>query len=62
MGVDDVVDIVSVEVAVPPARRVTLIMLKVTVKPAGEDESVRLSVPLNPLRLVRTTVEVAEEP
>jgi len=35
---------------------------RVTVKPTGEDESVRLTVPVNPLRLVKVAVEVAEEP
>lgn len=50
--VDEVVDIVNVEFPVAPEARVTLVGLKANVRPAGEDESVRLTVPLNPPRLV----------
>jgi len=60
--VDNVVDTVNEDVAVPPLERVTLVVLKVAVKPAGEDDSVRLTVPMNPLRLVIVAVEFAEEP
>jgi hypothetical protein len=62
VGVVDVVDNVSEDIAVPPLERVTLVMLNVAVKPAGEDESVRLTVPANPLRLVSVAAAVAEEP
>lgn len=46
------VDIVNVEVPVPPERRMTLVGLKPRVRPAGETESVRLTLPVNPPRLV----------
>jgi hypothetical protein len=62
VDVVDVVDTVSADVALPPLERVTLVMLNVTVKPVGEDESVRLTVPANPLRLVSVAAVVAEEP
>lgn len=62
VGVDDAVDTVNVEVAEPPLERVTLVMLKVAAKPAGDDASVRLTVPANPLRLVTVAVEVVEDP
>jgi hypothetical protein len=62
VDVDDVVPTVNVKVAVPPGRRLTLVLLKVMVSPAGEDESVRLIVPLNPLRLETVTVETNEKP
>jgi hypothetical protein len=55
-GVEDAVDTTNVEVAVPPLDRLTLVVLKVTVKPTGEEESVRFTVPVNPLRLVRVMV------
>jgi hypothetical protein len=45
-----------VEVAVPPLDRLILVVLKLTVKPTGEEESVRFTVPVNPLRLVRVRV------
>ncbi len=48
--------------AIPPLERVTLVKLNVAVKPAEEDESVRLTVPVNPLRLVSVAAVVAEEP
>ncbi len=56
------VENVNVEVAVPPLDRLTLVVLKVTVRPAGVRESVRLTVPTNPLRLARVTVDVANAP
>ena len=49
---EDVVDIVRVELAFPPEVRVTLDGLKPMVRPEGETESVRLTVPVNPPRLV----------
>ena len=51
-GVEGVVDIVSVEVPVPPEARMTLVGLKPRVRPAGETESLRLTLPVNPPRLV----------
>ena len=51
-GVADVVDIVSVEFPVPPEVRVILVRLKPNVSPVGETESVRLTEPVNPPRLV----------
>ncbi len=51
-GVEDVLEIVSEEFAVSPETRVTLVGLKAKVRPAGETESVRLTVPVNPPRLV----------
>lgn len=51
-GVDDVVGIVSVEFPVPPEARVMLVGLKLGERPVGETESVRLTVPANPPRLV----------
>ena len=59
---DDVVDTVRLEIAAPPLERVTLVALNVAVRPAGADESVKPTVPVNPLRLVRVAVEVADDP
>jgi len=50
--VEDVADNVRVELAVPPEVRVTLVGLKPRVRPEDETESVRLTVPANPPRLV----------
>lgn len=61
-GVEDEADAVNVEVPVPPLDRVTLVMLKASVRPAGEEESDSITVPVNPLRLVRVVVEDTEEP
>ncbi len=51
-GVEDVLEIVSEEFAVSPETRVTLVGLKARVRPAGETASVKLTVPVNPPRLV----------
>lgn len=59
---DDVVPTVNVKVDVPPEMRATLVVLKVMVSPAGEEESVRLTVPLNPLRLATDVVATNEKP
>ncbi len=59
----EVVDeIVSVEVAVPPDVRETLLVLRDVVNPLGELDLERDIVPLKPPRLVRVMVEVAELP
>lgn len=49
---EDVVDIVRVELAVPPEVRVTLDGLKPRARPEDETDSVRLTVPANPPMLV----------
>jgi hypothetical protein len=51
-----------VTVPLPPADRLTLEALSESVGPEGDIEVARLMVPVNPLRLVRAIVEVAEEP
>jgi hypothetical protein len=53
---------VAVELALPPADRVTLAGLNVTVTPAGVDVALRVTVPANPFRLFTVTVEVVVEP
>jgi hypothetical protein len=60
--VDDTVPTVNVKVAVPPGARAMLVLLKVMVSPVGEDESVRATVPLNPLRLETVAVATNEKP
>lgn len=55
-GVEDVVDIVSVEFPVPPEARLTLVGLKPNVSPAGETESVIVTEPVNPPRLVNVII------
>jgi len=57
-----VVPTVNVKVVVPPGKIATLAGRKVMVSPAGEDESVKLTVPLNPLRLETVAVETNEKP
>ena len=47
---------------VPPGERVTLVELSETVSPAGELLPDRVTVPVNPLRLVRVIVELAVDP
>ena len=51
-GVEDGVDIVNVELAVPAEARVILVGLKPRVRPVGETKSFRPTVPVNPPRLV----------
>ena len=51
-GVEDEVDIVNVEFAVPAEARVMLVGLKPRVGPVGETKSFRLTMPVNPPRLV----------
>jgi len=51
--VEELVDIVKVEFPVPPEARATLVGLKLRVRPTGEAEPVRLTVPVNPPRLVK---------
>lgn len=53
---------VAVELALPPAVKVTLDGLKVTVTPAGMDTAARVTVPAKPLRLVTVTVDVLVDP
>ncbi len=55
------VDIVSIEVPVPPDERLMVAGVKLAVNPAGT-ETVRVMVPVKLLRLVRVAVEVAEDP
>lgn len=62
LGVDVVVDTVSVVVPVPPDERVTLVALRVVVGPDGDMEDVRVIVPVKPLILVRVIEDAAEEP
>ncbi len=47
---------------VPPALTETLTGLRATVGPAGEAVAERLTVPEKPFRLVKVTIEVAEDP
>jgi len=47
---------------IPPDGRVTDAGLNVTVGPGCETDPVKVSVPENPLRLVRVIVVVAVEP
>jgi hypothetical protein len=49
-------------VTVPPDASVTDVGLNVTLGPEGETEPVRVSVPLNPLRLAKVIVAVDVEP
>lgn len=51
-----------VDVAVPPAGKFTLDGLNETVRPAGEAASVRVIVPVNPLKLVRVIVDAPKLP
>ena len=57
----DVVDAVRTEVPLPPDERVIVTGVKVTVSPAGTVTET-VTVPVNPLRLLRVTLEVAEDP
>ncbi len=59
----EVVDeIVSVDMAVPPDKSETLLLLKDVVNPLGELDLDRDTVPAKPSKLVSVTVEVAELP
>ena len=49
-------------VPVPPANRVIVAELNETEGTLGETEVVKLTVPVNPARLVRLTVEAEEPP
>ncbi len=62
-GVDAVVVMVSVEVALEPGVRLTLVGLTATVRPVavGETAADRATLPVNP-RLPMVIVEVAELP
>ncbi len=51
-----------VDVAVPPDERVTLVGLRETVGPAGEEEPDSAMVPLKLFRLDNDTVEVTVDP
>jgi hypothetical protein len=62
VGVVDDVETVRVEVPVPPAERVTVAGLKDADGPFGETALEMLTVPVNPPRLVRLIVEVADVP
>ena len=53
---------VRVEFPVPPANRVIVAGLNETVGTLGETKVANLTVPVNPARLVRLTVEAAEPP
>jgi hypothetical protein len=53
---------VSIDVPVPPPVRAMLEGLTDAVRPEGETFVERETVPAKPLRLVRVTVEMAEEP
>lgn len=62
VGVERVVETVSVDVAGAPGEMVTMVGLRDGTGPAGEIDGVRLIVPLNPRSLVRVIVEVLDEP
>ena len=47
---------------VPPDVRVRLVGLREAVRPEGEADGARLTVPAKPLRLVRVTADVVAEP
>ena len=49
-------------IAVPPDERVTLLVLRFVVGPDGVMAEMRLIVPVNPLMLVKVTVDVPDEP
>ena len=55
-------DTIKVELAVLPEGRVTLVGVRLVVKPAGEPEATKLIMPENPLTLVRLMLEKPEEP
>lgn len=60
--VEDWIDTVSVEVALPPEVTLTPDGLRERVGPEGEETAERFTVPANPLRPVTVIVEVVEEP
>jgi hypothetical protein len=53
---------VAVELAVPPAVRVTLEGLNVTVTPVGNEMALNVTVPEKPFRLVTVTMDVLVDP
>ncbi len=53
---------VRVDVADPPAERLTLVGFRVAVRPDGETEDERETLPEKLLRLARFIVEVVVEP
>ena len=53
---------VRVEDDVPPTLTETLTGFRVTIGPAGETVAERFTAPEKPFRLVKATVEVAEDP
>ena len=57
-----VVEIVRVEVPVPPDERVMSVAVKEVVGPEGETPAEMATVPEKPFRLVKVTVEVTEPP
>ena len=57
-----VVETVRIDVPVPPADRVTLLVLRLVVGPDGFMAETRLTVPVKPLRLVIVMVDVADDP
>ena len=59
---EDVLDIVSVEVALPPEDKLRLDGFKLIDNPFGETENAKFTVPTNPFRLVRVTLVVNEDP
>jgi hypothetical protein len=61
-GPDAVDENVNVEDPVPPDDRLTLVGLRVTAGPVGEDVAAREMVPVKLLTLVSVTVDVVEEP
>ncbi len=61
-GVVDGTSTVRVEVAVPPAGRLTLLGLTDGFGPVGLLLAVMFAIPVNPLKLVSVMVEVAEDP
>ncbi len=53
--------ILRIDVADPPALSVIVLLPRDILGPEGEIDVERLTVPLNPFRLVRVIVDVAEE-
>jgi len=62
IGVEVLVEMLRMEVAEPPEASVTLVGLNVLVGPARKTVAVRLTLPLNPLRLFNVIVLSTELP
>lgn len=60
--VDEVAKTVIVDVPVPPEGKVTFAGLKNTDGPKLETEAVKITLPVNPFRLLRLIVELLDDP